>query len=346
MPVSVRFVQGLIEALECIGVPRERFLRAASLDPSSVRDVEGRLDSEAFDAALEAAVALSGDEGFGLHVGDMLYAVQYDLAFHIAAHAPTLDVAIDSLQRFYPLLSERPFLDLVEEGRTASLVYDLGAGPPSARRFRAEFTILALYRLLKHFAPKARPLVVAFDYPAPRYWSEYARCFEGTERFGTTFTGIVFDRALLVRSEVQHDRDLYALLVSHAERRLSEMEVDSGYAERVRRHVLAHPSLVGNDMAAIARSFGVSARTLRRRLAEEGTGFREVVNRALGSLARRRMLDEDRTIESVARAMGFSQRSAFHRAFKRWTGATPAAARAGLRPIDPKARRERRERRD
>jgi AraC-like DNA-binding protein len=80
-------------------------------------------------------------------------------------------------------------------------------------------------------------------------------------------------------------------------------------------------------METVARALGVSARSLRRRLAEEGTSFREVVDAALGALAKRLVSDQDGPIEAAAYAMGFSHPSAFHRAFKRWTGATPAATR-------------------
>lgn len=96
----------------------------------------------------------------------------------------------------------------------------------------------------------------------------------------------------------------------------------------VSRHVLDTPASGRHDMPAVARALGLSARSLRRRLIEEGTTFREVVDSALGTLARRLVSDEERAIEDAAYAMGFSHPSAFHRAFKRWTGATPAALRA------------------
>jgi AraC-like DNA-binding protein len=106
------------------------------------------------------------------------------------------------------------------------------------------------------------------------------------------------------------------------------MANDAGYVERVRRHILDGAAPDRRDMQTVARALGLSARSLRRRLAEEGTSFREVVDAALGTLAKRLVSDEDRPIEAAAYAMGFSHPSAFHRAFKRWTGATPAASRS------------------
>ncbi len=322
------FVHALTEALERAGVPRERFLAAAPIDRATLERPEAKLDVETFDALLELALALTGEPAFGLRMGDAVHPGNYSLSTHLAAHASTLREAIETLQRFYAFLADRPFWRFFEDGGTASLLYDSRPGPLPARRFRAELTVSALYKLLKYFAPSAPARVVAFEHPAPDYRAEYARIFEGAERFGQTFTGIVFDRVVLDRLQMHRDPELHATIVSRAEERLSQLQGEGEYAERVRRHILGGASPDRRDMASVARALGLSARTLRRRLSEEGTSFRDVVDEALGALARRLVSDSDRPIEATAYAMGFSHPSAFHRAFKRWTGATPAASRA------------------
>jgi AraC-like DNA-binding protein len=331
MGTSVLFVHALAEALERSGVPRERFLQAAPIDSAKLEGPDARLTLASFDALLELALSLSGDEAFGLHMGDAVNPGNYNLTVHLVAHASTLREAIDSLQRFHRLLTDRPFWRFVEDDRTASLLFDAGPGSSPARRVRSELTMTGFHKLVKYFAPRARPRIVAFDYPAPTYRSEYTRLFEGVERFGQAFTGIVFDRKLLTASQIHRDPELHATIVSRAERRLSQMVSDAGYAERVRRHILGGLAAHRHDMPTVARALGLSARSLRRRLDEEGTSFREVVDAALGTLAKRLVSDEDRPIEAAAYAMGFSHPSAFHRAFKRWTGATPAASRSTRR---------------
>jgi AraC-like DNA-binding protein len=328
MGTSVLFVQALVEALERSGVSRERFLLAAPIDPAKLEQPDARLDLATFDALLELALSLTRDEAFGLHMGDMVNPGNYSLTVHLAAHATTLRDAIGSLQRFYRLLTDRPFWRLVESDRTASLLYDAGPGASPARRFRAELTMTGLYKLLKYFDPRARPRVVAFDYQPPRYSAEYSRLFGGVERFGQKFTGIVFDRKLLGALQIHRDPELHATIVSRAETRVSKMVKGAGYSERIRRHILDGAAPNRHDMQTMARALGLSARSLRRRLAEEGTSFRDVVDAALGTLAKRLVSDKDRPIEAVAYAMGYSHPSAFHRAFKRWTGATPAASRS------------------
>ncbi len=77
------------------------------------------------------------------------------------------------------------------------------------------------------------------------------------------------------------------------------------------------------DMADMARRFGMSDRSLRRRLAEERTSYPELVERALASTAERLIGDTNLPIKSVAYEMGFSSPAAFHRAFRRWTAHSP-----------------------
>jgi AraC-like DNA-binding protein len=335
MGTSVLFVHALLDALERAGVPRERFLLAASIEPAQLERLDGRLSLATFDSLLDLALSLTGDDAFGLHMADGVTTANYNLTTHLVVHAASLRDAIGSMQRFYQLLTDRPFWRFVEDDATGSILFDAGRGSSPARRFRIEMTLTSFYKLLKYFAPRARPRVVAFDYPPPDYRSEYTRIFEGTERFGQTFNGVVFDRKLLEASQINGDPELHAAIVSRAEKRVTRMTNDARYADRVRSHILEGAPQGPHDMDVVARALGMSARSLRRRLSEEGTTFREVVDAALGVLAKRLVFDEDGPIEAAAYAMGFSHPSAFHRAFKRWTGATPAATRQSRPPSSP-----------
>ena len=81
------------------------------------------------------------------------------------------------------------------------------------------------------------------------------------------------------------------------------------------------------DMQSVARALDLSVRSLRRRLDEEGRSYGEVLNEALAIVAKDLLRDPRRTVPEIAYAMGFSDASAFYRAFKRWTGTTPTEHR-------------------
>jgi len=99
------------------------------------------------------------------------------------------------------------------------------------------------------------------------------------------------------------------------------------YAQRVRDLLLEHGAQKRTDMNAVARALGLSARSLRRRLCDEGVSYNTIAEDALATLAKQLLSDEARSIQETAYSMGFSDPSAFYRAFKRWTGTTPKTYR-------------------
>jgi AraC-like DNA-binding protein len=197
---------------------------------------------------------------------------------------------------------------------------------------------LGLLDLIRHFAgPNAQITRVCFEYSAPVYRGEYTRLFQGTERFDQAFTGVVFPRQLLHSQSPQKDEDLYATLSDLAARRLQRLQGRAPYSVRVRQVLMQQRAPHRVSMQQVARRLGISVRSLHRRLTEEGRSYVVLANEASAELAKQLLLDDTRTIHEAAHTMGFSNASSFHRAFRRWTGTTPAAFRG--QSVEPHSRR-------
>jgi AraC-like DNA-binding protein len=168
---------------------------------------------------------------------------------------------------------------------------------------------------------------VSFGYAAPGYTAEYARLFRDRARFGQAFTGLVFERPLLERPLGVPNLALFRDLTERAHERCEHMR-DRSLRARVEAQLRAAlPNLP--SVRDSARAVGVSERSLRRHLASEGVSHSELVSRVQLTAARELLREPARPLKEVAAAVGFADAGAFQRAFKRWTGQSPAEFREG-----------------
>ena len=331
MNLSIMHLYALVEGVEPAGVGARELLEAAGIEPSRLDDVDGRLDRVEYDRVQTAALDLTGDEALGLHLGERVSVRPFDVIADLASHAPTLREALQSCTRFHRIMCDAPDTAVYERSGTATLHYRFPRTSARCNRLRAEFAMVGFLRMLRHFGrPDAKARAVYFEHAAPEYRPEYARIFGGAERFDHDFTGIEFDGEMLDRSRQPRNRELYAVLESLAERKLSRVTREGGHAARLREFLTSSALGEPPPMDVVARSLGISARSLRRRLDEEGFSYTILLNEARATLAKRMLDDPHRSIYEAAYAMGFSDPSAFHRAFKRWTGMTPTQYRHSL----------------
>jgi len=159
---------------------------------------------------------------------------------------------------------------------------------------------------------------------APDDPGEYARTFAPARvRFGARCSGFVFDRVHLEQPLSSSDPKLQEVVRQLAERMLAELPATDTVTDRLRR-MLARELPQGDPSAArVASALRMSQRTLCRRLEEEGTTYRELLDDLRRQLAMQYLARRDLSVSEVAFLLGFSQAAAFHRAFKRWTGRTP-----------------------
>lgn len=323
MRLSILLVRALVEELENSGVTRERFFSAAGLEAEELQMIDRWIALEEYDRLVELALSLTGNDGFGLRLGRRTSPTAHSLTGELVAHATTLRQGLDALVRYNGLVVDRPVIELTEQQSEATLAYRVTPGPLACRRFRAELALAGYCRMVRYFARGAWPTIVAFEHDAPPYREKYAHTFGGRERFSAGFTGIVFERTYLDVAQIHADADFYVGLEQQAARRLARMEASSTYADRVRAHLLDPATGDRRTMTHTAKALGVSVRSLRRKLQAEGLRYTEIVEDALPAVAKRLIAEEGLSIERAAYELGFSSPSAFHKAFKRWTGMTP-----------------------
>jgi AraC-like DNA-binding protein len=321
--VSAKIGAMIVEVAVASGVARDAF----DFDAAVAADPDARIPIATETALWEQAARLTGDATFGLTAAMRVRPGAFDVLDYAIRTAPTLRAALERLARYNRLVHDAAVFTLIDRGAIVRVEHDLGGVAQS--RHAAEFTIGALVTVGGQLigAP-LRPRVVELRVPPPASFTAYERLFGVRPRFDADVNAIELDRATLDRPAVTADPSLSAVIVRHAEALLGSLPAPSAStADRVRRAIADTLGDGDVSLAAIAARLKQSERTLQRHLAEDGVTFDALVEELRRDLALRYLADQRMAIAEIAYLLGYSEPSAFHRAFKRWTGQTPAEAR-------------------
>ena len=287
-------------------------------------DLDARIPVSAALQLLEAAVQRTGDPDLGLKAARFAEQGSYDLLEYTMVSAPTVREANDVLRRFIQLMNSA--LDYSLEIHGDHAISRFSSRVPLSRA-AADFQLAALYSASRRWlpAPPNSHGEVWFTHPEPDDTREYARSFPGAKvRFEAPFDAIVYERSYLDLPMPQADPRLHALLRRQLEHAVAELPPAQELRRKVRKLILAE--LPGGSPGAdhIAERLQMSRRTLTRHLLQQGTTFKRLLDDVRRELAERALISEEVGIAEIAERLGFAEPAAFHRAFKRWTGLTPA----------------------
>jgi AraC-like DNA-binding protein len=200
-------------------------------------------------------------------------------------------------------------------------------------RQRAEFSLALAVRLARQATDTSfAPVEVDFAHRPPESLVEHRQFFRARLQFGQPANRILIARADADRALRGKDPALVGVVRRRLDRLLAERPPDGdSTSAAVRRLLLEALDLGEPAAAAVARELGMSPRTLNRRLRAEGTWFRGILDAVRGERATALLSDPSVGIGEIAFVLGYSEPTAFHRSFKRWTGQTPLAFRRAAR---------------
>jgi AraC-like DNA-binding protein len=324
--VSATALRPLIAALESCGVPRTSLLHAADLTDDMLAIPALRIPRPSLYKLCEIGLELGNDPAFGLHWAEQLPPRAFSPVADLVYYAANVRESMEALQTFHQLLADDINLRVVEAAAHVTFrCLPMVAVTLGAERLISELSMAALHRRIQAFGAGSHFLHASFSYAAPSYKPEYERIFTGRVRFDQQHTELVFAREVMDAASPHGDAELHDALSAFCERRHHAMNQSFSIASRV-RHVLMQTAWPRRaEMASVARDLGLSARSLRRRLVSEGTCFADICDAALESAAKSCLVERGRSIQETAVELGFADKAAFHRAFKRWTGMTPGA---------------------
>ncbi len=325
LPVASR---ALVESCRRLGLDAENLLRRAGVDAARLGDPDARLPAEQADALWREAFAAAGDPCLALHAAEATPFGAFPALDYLAASSSTLGEGLSRVAAYFPLVDPRGRIDVVPVASAVALVFRAIGGravPPPAQ----EYTLAVLYLRARQVAPAPwKPAEVRFTFPRPAQTGEHARVFEVEPRFDAREAALVLPQAAWDLPPRAPDPGLFSLLDDHA-RRLAGAAAAENLPDRVRAAIAA--DLPGREpsLQAAARRLGQSRRSLQRRLTASGTSFARLVAEVRRERAEAFLAARDVSVAEVSWLVGFSEQSAFTRAFRRWTGRSPTEFRRG-----------------
>lgn len=326
--VATTSTRALLAACDQLGLDTAAMLKAVGLLRANVEDPDGRIPGQAVAALWQDALARSGNEDLPLRVAEAVPFGAYRVIDFLAASAPTVGEGLARVARYFPLINSAVGLHIAHGADLIRVGLRDGRNPAGVPRPYAEFVLAVTVLHCRRASGVDWPLhEVHFGFPKP------ARTALHEKVFGCPVSFLAAETALILRADVWNapsasaSSDLLRVLEQHAEGMVSGLRQGSGLKRRVMQ--LLHEELRGADpsLANIARRLAMSARTVQRRLHAEGSSFADVLDETRKQLAAQYLDENAFALTEIAHLLGFSEQSAFTRAFQRWYGMAPSRFR-------------------
>jgi AraC-like DNA-binding protein len=315
-----------LRGAERLGLNVSDLLEHVGLHAAQVNDPAWRGPSEKLAELVQMVWLLLDDEFMGFMKNRCKPGV-FAMMCNVIIHETTVAAALRKGVLFYSLFTDeiRMSINKGESGHILEVAFENPEFDPN--HYFLEFWLSIWYRTACWMAGRNILIgTVEFAYPRPVERAEELRyMFPGNHAFSQEKTRFLFKEDLDQVSNVRSRAELKAMLERAPLVFMTVPTNVNSIARRIRNDILAAKGeyVVFPQLEHIAGIYGMSAQTLRRRLHEEGTSFRNVIEGIRRDLALRQLLKTKRSVSSISASLGYSETRAFTRAFKQWTGMSP-----------------------
>lgn len=324
--VALGYLRALFDHLRLNQLAAEAVLAGRRLD---FDDREARIPESEAAALFNRAARLLADPDLGLHVGEQIRPGHYGVLGYVAMACDTLGEALACQQRYQALVLSLPPMRMSPEGEGLLLCWQ--SVPEASYRQLAEFNLSALLSFVRWITGlPLTPLRLDLIYPEPADTREQRRLFGCPLRYGQSEYRLLIPAAWASQPLIQPDPAMRALMDRLAERRLQQLAQADDPVARARAQIARQLSEGVPELGRVAAQLRLSPRSLQRLLQEQGLSYSQLVEAVRRELAERYLAEPGLDLTDLAFLLGYSEQSAFQRAYKRWTGRTPGEYRRQL----------------
>ena len=331
--IAAGVARALLDLAVAKGARRHVLMQIAGIGANSLQDADARVRLEIYVRLRRAAKQILQEPALGLHFGEAYQLQEFSILGAAGAPAGSIGDGLDPLNRF-----SRLAVDVgTAQGERFRLQADGGMvwledGRPDADAFHelTESTFARIVTAFRRAGVGAFVKQVHFTHADPGYGPEYDRIFQVPVRFGAPANALGLDAQMLARQVAAPPPYMHAAMVERAEALLQRLDREQSFTGKVERALRASLPEGGANVQTVAARLGMSRQTVFRKLKAEGTSFGKLLQDLRRQLAEEHICERETPIPELAHLLGYADRAAFSKAFKRWTGHSPARARHQL----------------
>lgn len=306
------------------GMNTRALMRSAAISENSLNEPDSRVPFAGLVRLWRAVIEQSSDPLLGLHIGCELQATQLGIVGYAMSYSETLQQAFERLSRYGRIISEALTFDVIETSGGTRLT--LKNDPALlALRHPIEGQAAAILTIGRQITDQPLvPEAVHLPTARPADASGYREIFRCKLRFDQPQAALLFSEQQLALPIVAADSTLSGYLEELAGNKLAALRApEDRFIDAIRRVLWAELSAGKPDLERTGAKLGISSRTLQRRLRDMGLTYSGVLEELRRELSTNLLVASDLAIADVAFLLGYSEPSAFQRAFRRWQGVSP-----------------------
>lgn len=337
--VSASFVETILVVAQALGLSKECLRKQAGLTKASLQNPTNRVDEKIMLALFDQVIVQSGNEDFGLIMGQQSRPGTYSALGYAVMNCANLGEAFQLVPRYEDVVMEIGRTQIEIEGTQIKLIWGTQDNTPCSRALID--SIFSSWLFLAHWlsGKKTVPHKTQLTYPKPQDQTLHHQLFGKNIEFSCEQNAFIFvDPSVLEEKILQADTVMNKLMKQRVVELKAQLKSDQTVTRRI-TEVLRQTLPVGiSSLSEIAKKMNVSERTLRRHLKEEGSNFQTLISDLRCTLACEYLKDLNLSILDIALLLGYSEHSSFTAAFKTWQGETPMAYRKRDKPVTTQIR--------
>jgi AraC-like DNA-binding protein len=327
LTTSIAKIMPLFDLLQKGGINVDEFLSQEGINPLIIQSPDSRLPLRTVHLLTEKATRVLDDENIGLHEGEVIAGFSSILGY-ILMNCSTIGEVIEKYCAYEKIGDEGKCTKLqINNSRAVIEVIIVDDNFTKERHLIDHYLVgfLTYFKLLvKKKADLNNLLEIHFVYPALNDISEYRRLFPCKLVFNSSMNALIFNRSVLDIPVPQTNKDLLSLFEGYATEILAKLTQVDSFSNRVSRLIIQQMRGETPTIEEVASKLLMSVRNLQIKLKEEGTTYHTIMDNLRRNLALQYLKDKNVPIAEISYLLGFSEPSAFHRCFKKWTNSTPA----------------------